>query len=333
VPDFEDLNSRAVEVEILGSILRVCSLEDLKAMKRAAGRTRDLADIEDLDAASRWADHGTTVYPRSIGRLVVITGASDGIGAAAAHRLAAAGEKVVVVGRSAEKTRAVAEAIDAPHHLCDFTELDQVRALAAALLAGYPRIDVLANNAGGIMGRREVTGDGFEKTFQVNHLAPFLLTHLLMPTLVESSAKVLQTSSQGSRVGRLDLDDLQSEQGYSSLRAYGTAKLENILFTKELHRRFHGDGISAAAFHPGIVASNFGDEVRWIYHSPLSRLLISPKRAGRRLTWLVEGTPGTTWQSGGYYERDRPAKKVNPQALDPIMAEGLWERSLALLGI
>ncbi len=268
--------------------------------------------------------------------MIVITGASDGIGAAAARRLAAAGEEVVVVGRSAAKTRAVAEAIDAPHHLCDFTELDQVRALAEALLAGYPKIDVLANNAGGIMGRREVTGDGFEKTFQVNHLAPFLLTDLLMPTLVESSAKILQTSSQGSRMGRLDLDDLQSEKGYSSLRAYGTAKLENILFTKELHRRFHGDGISAAAFHPGIVASNFGDETsiptRWLYHSPLSRLLTSSDRASGRLTWLVDGTPGTTWQPGEYYERDRPAKRLNPQALDPIMAAGLWERSLALLG-
>lgn len=134
---------------------------------------------------------------------------SDGIGAAAARTLTAKGEKVVIVGRSAAKTAAVAQALNAPYHVADFADLAQVRDLAGKLQAAYPRIDVLANNAGGIMGTRELTVDGFEKTFQVNHLAQFLLTSLLMPTLIASNAKVLQTASVAAqRYGRIDIDDL-----------------------------------------------------------------------------------------------------------------------------
>jgi NAD(P)-dependent dehydrogenase (short-subunit alcohol dehydrogenase family) len=143
---------------------------------------------------------------------IVITGASDGIGAAAARQLSAQGERVVLVGRSQEKTAAVANELGHPFHLADYADLDQVRNLASELRATYPRIDVLANNAGGIMGAREVTKDGFEKTFQVNHLAGFLLTYLLMPTLISSRAKVLQTSSiAAQRYGHVDIDDLQNE--------------------------------------------------------------------------------------------------------------------------
>jgi NAD(P)-dependent dehydrogenase (short-subunit alcohol dehydrogenase family) len=178
---------------------------------------------------------------------IIITGASDGIGAAAARQLSAKGERVVVVGRSQAKTAAVADELGAPYHLADYTDLDQVRNLASELRATYPRIDVLANNAGGIMGDREVTKDGFEKTFQVNHLAAFLLTHLLMPALIPGKAKVLQTSSiAAQRYGHVDLDDLQNEKNYAPQKAYGTGKCENILFTRELHRRFHDQGISAA---------------------------------------------------------------------------------------
>ena len=141
---------------------------------------------------------------------IVITGASDGIGAAAAGQLRALGHQVVVVGRSPEKTAAVAQALNAPSHLADFADLGQVRALAAELLASYPRIDVLANNAGGLFGQ-ETTKDGFDKTFQVNHLAPFLLTHLLMDRLIESDARVIQTSSAAHRLfGHIDLDDLDN---------------------------------------------------------------------------------------------------------------------------
>jgi NAD(P)-dependent dehydrogenase (short-subunit alcohol dehydrogenase family) len=267
---------------------------------------------------------------------IIITGASDGIGAAAARQLSARGERVVLTGRSPAKTAAVADELGAPYHLADYTDLDQVRDLASELRATYPRIDVLANNAGGIMGARELTKDGFEQTFQVNHLAPFLLTHLLMPTLITSQAKVLQTSSVAAqRYGHVDIDDLQNENNYAPQKAYGTGKLENILFTRELHRRFHGQGISAAAFHPGVVATNFASDtthlMRYFYHSPLTRLFtITADQGAEPLVWLAEGTPGRTWQSGGYYAKNKPAR-TNAQAGDTHLAQQLWDRTAAML--
>lgn len=134
------------------------------------------------------------------GRTIVITGASDGIGAAAARQLAAAGESVVLVGRSPRKTAALASELGLPHHIADYSSLAQVRRLAAELDAGYPAIDVLANNAGGLMGARTLTEDGFELTFQVNHLAGFLLTTLLLDKLIASRATVIQTSSIAARL-------------------------------------------------------------------------------------------------------------------------------------
>jgi NAD(P)-dependent dehydrogenase (short-subunit alcohol dehydrogenase family) len=267
---------------------------------------------------------------------IVITGASDGIGAAAARQLSATGERIVLAGRSPAKTAAVADELGAPYHLADYTDLDQVRTLARELRATYPRIDVLANNAGGIMGDRELTKDGFEQTFQVNHLAPFLLTQLLMPTLITSQAKVLQTSSiAAQRYGHVDIDDLQNEKNYAPQKAYGTGKLENILFTRELHRRFHDQGLSAAAFHPGVVATNFASDtthlMRYFYHSPLTRLFtITAAQGAEPLVWLAEGTPGSTWQSGGYYAKNKPAT-TNAQADDTRLAQQLWDRSAAML--
>ncbi|MDT3440193.1 MULTISPECIES: SDR family NAD(P)-dependent oxidoreductase [unclassified Pseudofrankia] len=269
---------------------------------------------------------------------IVITGGSSGVGAAAARQLAAKGERVVLVGRSQDRTAAVAAEIDVPYHLADFEDLESVRGLADQLSAGYPRIEVLANNAGGIFGDREVTKDGFEKTFQINHLAPFLLTYLLMPTLVSSRAKLLQTSSVAAkRYGHLDLDDLQNERRYSPNKAYGDSKLANILFTSELHRRYHDRGVSAVAFHPGNLATNFASETtswfRWIYRPPFSRLLLKgADEGGDALAWLAEGTPGSTWEPGEYYSGNKLARSA-PQAEDARLAEELWDRSVSMLGL
>ncbi|MGN7150444.1 SDR family NAD(P)-dependent oxidoreductase [Arthrobacter sp. SAFR-179] len=267
-------------------------------------------------------------------RTIVITGASDGIGAAAARTLAKAGEQVVVVGRSAEKTRALAGEIGADSYLADFADLAQVRELAAQLKEKYPRIDVLANNAGGIMGKRTLTVDGNESTFQVNHLAPFLLTTLLMDTLTASRAKVVNTSSGANSFGKLDLFDLSAEHGYSTNRAYGTGKLANILFTSELHRRFHDQGITTAAFHPGVVRTNFaaesGSPWRHAYTTLLNRFMLSPDQGADTLLWLTNGTPGTDWISGAYYYK-RSLAKANPQAYDAELARGLWEKSEELV--
>jgi NAD(P)-dependent dehydrogenase (short-subunit alcohol dehydrogenase family) len=271
------------------------------------------------------------------GRTIVITGASDGLGAAAARRLSRSGEDVVVVGRSPQKTKAVATELGADYLVADFADLAQVRALAEQLLARYPRIDVLANNAGGFMGQREVTVDGHEKTFQVNHLAPFLLTTLLLDRLVESQASVLNTSSLGNRIfGHVNIDDLDAERGYRASKAYGDAKLENILFTKELHHRYHAAGISTAAFHPGSVASNFGNEagsrmIRLVYHTPLKHLsLIGPEQGSDLLVWLASARPGEAWTSGEYYSSHSIAR-ANKQAYDPELARELWDRSAKMI--
>ncbi|GAB3578230.1 SDR family NAD(P)-dependent oxidoreductase [Calidifontibacter terrae] len=268
---------------------------------------------------------------------IVITGASDGIGAAAARQLSARGETVVIVGRSPTKTAAVADELGAAHFVADFSDLAQVRSLADQLQDAYPHIDVLANNAGGIMGDRVVTTDGYEKTFQVNHLAPFLLTTLLLPTLTASEATVIQTASAAAKLfGRFDVDDLQNEQGYSPQTAYGNGKLANILFTRELHRRYHADGISSVAFHPGIVGSSFASDtthlMRFIYHTPIVKNLmtISPDQGADQLVWLSETAADTDWQSGEYYEK-RKVSASSRQARDLALARELWERSTELL--
>jgi NAD(P)-dependent dehydrogenase (short-subunit alcohol dehydrogenase family) len=271
------------------------------------------------------------------GRIIVITGASDGIGAAAARTLSAAGEKVVIVGRQAGKTSRLAAELGAPAYTADFADLAQVRQLAARLRAACPRIDILVNNAGAIMPGFQRTPDGHEKTFQVNHLAPYLLTNLLMDVLLASSATVITTASTAAALGHLDLDDLDSTRGFDTKKAYATSKLENILFTRELHRRYADRGIHAAAFHPGNVASSFAADTtsnwRFVYNTPLRHVaLISPDKGTRTLLWLVNGTPGTTWTPGLFYAKHQ-AKTPSPQAGDDALAASLWNRSAELTGL
>jgi NAD(P)-dependent dehydrogenase (short-subunit alcohol dehydrogenase family) len=271
-------------------------------------------------------------------KTIVITGASDGIGAAGARQLHKDGNRVVIVGRSPQKTQAIADELGADYLIADFTALDDVRKLAADLDNAYPRIDVLVNNAGGIFGDRTKTVDGFEKTFQINHLAPFLLTDLLMDKLLVSRATVIQTSSSGARLfGKLNLDDLDHDRDFTPQLAYGTVKLENILFTKELHRRYHAQGLAAAAFHPGMVATSFATDsdsfMKRIYGSRIGRaFMVSPEKGADQMVWLAESNPGTDWQPGTYYEKRKPARSNNPQALDMDLARKLWDRSAELLG-
>ena len=270
-------------------------------------------------------------------KTIVITGASDGIGAAAARALSADGHRVVVVGRDPGRTNAVADELGAERHVADYERLDDVRALAAALAAAHPHIDVLANNAGRISGARRLTADGHEVTFQVNHLAPFLLTNLLMDTLLASSAAVITTSSMASRNARLDLDDLDMAAAYTSFGAYGASKLANILFTRELHRRFHGRGLSSAAFHPGVVATSFGvkdgPSITRLYGTALARAVFSsPQRGASRLVHLAEGTPGVDWPSGQYWVRGQLGR-TSPQADDAEAARRLWDISATMVGL
>ena len=272
-------------------------------------------------------------------KTIVITGASDGIGVAAARTLKASGHNVVVVGRDPDKTKSIATEISAPFEIADFSELAQVAKLAAALNNKYEVIDVLANNAGVMFGTFAKSVDGFERTFQVNHLAPFLLTHLLHGKLVASKATVVNTSSMTAKMwGQLDLSDLNNEISYDEKRAYGTAKLCNILFTKELDRRFRAAGINSVAFHPGVVSTNFASDplsaFHKVYHSAGKPTLpmITPDAGADQLIWIAEGTAGTDWQLGEYYDLRKPGA-THEQANDAELAVKLWEQSAKLLGI
>ena len=272
-------------------------------------------------------------------KTIVITGASDGIGAAAARTLKAHGHNVVVVGRDPVKTKAIATEISAPLEIADFSDLAQIAKLAASLDSKYEVIDVLANNAGVMFGTFAKTVDGFERTFQVNHLAPYLLTHLLHEKLVSSKATVVNTSSMTAKMwGQLDLTDLNNEISYDEKRAYGTAKLCNVLFTKELDRRYRSAGINAVAFHPGVVSTNFASDplsaFHKVYHSDGKPTLamITPDAGADQLIWISEGTAGTDWHLGEYYDLRKPGA-THEQVNDADLAVKLWEQSAKLLGI
>lgn len=270
-------------------------------------------------------------------RTIVITGASDGLGAAAARALSRDEARVVVVGRTPEKVERVAAETGAEAMVTDFSRLAEVRRLADDLRARHERIDVLANNAGGIFDAREVTEDGHELTFQVNHLAPFLLTHLLLDRLVASRAVVVNTASDAHRRARLDLADLDLARGWSKWRAYSNSKLANILFTQALHQRYALEGLSAVSFHPGVVASGFGVRGRgatgWFYRSAVGRrVMVSPEQGADTLVWLAEGTPPRDWAPGQYYV-DRRIVRPSKAARSQQLTDGLWAVSKGLLDL
>ncbi|GAA4668563.1 SDR family NAD(P)-dependent oxidoreductase [Frondihabitans cladoniiphilus] len=272
-------------------------------------------------------------------RVVVITGASSGVGRAAAHALSELGATVAVVGRNPARTRQVAAEVGGTAYIADFTDLSAVRGLAASLLDDLPRIHVLANNAGGTFRDRTLTRDGYDITFQSNHLAPFLLTNLLLPRLLETAGdspagtvRVIQTSSDGNRFGRVRLDALDNRTGLwaAGMRPYGTSKLENILFTRELAKRLRGTGVSTYAFHPGFVATNFGGGGPVI--KAMQKVALSPAQGAEPLVRLA-GATTVPAPSGNYFDRLTAPGKVNPQANDAELARGLWEASERLAGV
>lgn len=271
-------------------------------------------------------------------RTIVITGASDGIGAAAARRLHRGGANVVVVGRSQSKTAAVAAELDADYFVADFADLSAVRALADKIRSRYPRIDVLANNAGGLFTKTDRAVDGHEMTLQVNYLAPFLLTTRLLDVLVDSRATVINTTSSSHRLlPRVSIADLADTSRRRPSSAYALTKLAIVLFTRELHRRYHAAGLSAATFHPGFVNSNFGEAsgsrflVFMKYRIPISaRFTVTADQGADQLVWLASSAPGVDWSSGEYYSKGKIAR-ANRAAYDPALARELWDRTLTKL--
>ena len=271
---------------------------------------------------------------------VILTGATRGIGRAAAIALAARGPELGVVGRDPARVRATAEEARASgggapvhEHVADLARMAEVRRLAAEVLDAYPRIDVLANNAGAMFTSRHVTPDGFEQTFALNHLGPFLLTNLLLERLTASRGRVVTTASDAHRGGVLDLDDLQSERGrFRPGRVYGTTKLCNILFTRELQRR--NPAIAANCFHPGVIRSGFGKNDGALVRIGLTLVgpfLRSPESGARSLVWLALD-PVAGELRGQYIEKQR-AVEPSAEARDDRLAAALWERSEELAGL
>jgi NAD(P)-dependent dehydrogenase (short-subunit alcohol dehydrogenase family) len=249
---------------------------------------------------------------------------------------------VAVVGRSPEKTAAVAAEVGGRAHLVDYGSLDDVRRLAADLLAAHERIDVLANNAGAIFTGRKTSADGHEMTFQVNHLAPFLLTGLLLDRLTASpdGARVINTGSVRYRRARLDPDDLDgTRDGYRAMRVYGTSKLATILFTRELARRTQGTGVTTSAFNPGSVATDVMRDnalLGKIMTSPLGGVLramiLTPEQGAEPLLHLAT-VPDPHAVNGAYFHRLTREEPKNEQARDQDLARKLWERSAELTGL
>jgi NAD(P)-dependent dehydrogenase (short-subunit alcohol dehydrogenase family) len=267
-------------------------------------------------------------------KTVILTGASSGIGAIAAARLAQQGWQVAVVGRNPERTAAVAERIGGTAFLADYDRLDDVRALAEKLLETYPQIDVLANNAGGLVGERALTADGYERTLQHNHLAPFLLTNLLMERLEAASGRVVSTSSIMNLVGTVRLDDLQWEKRRWSggWRAYGTAKLETVLFIRELARR---SSLEAYSFHPGYVSTGFGTDSALLRLSTKLRpggFGIPAEQGAAPLIRLVTENHVDA-PNGAYFDRLKANGHTARQGRDDALAAALWERSATFVGL
>ncbi|MFF5292450.1 SDR family NAD(P)-dependent oxidoreductase [Paractinoplanes globisporus] len=268
-------------------------------------------------------------------RTIVITGASSGVGLAAAEQLAAQGDQVVVVGRdpgrlaaAVEKVKAAGEGREPGRFQADFESLDEVRALADHLLTTYPVIDVLANNAGGIVGKYRKTKDGYEATIQGNHLAPFLLTHLLRERL--SGKRVVNTASDAHSAGVPDPDRLAGDPAtYRAYRTYGASKSANILFTSEAHRRW--PDILSVSFHPGVVRTNFGTGRAMRLFYKYAPGLVSPEKAGALLTWLATA-PADELVSGGYYVGHQ-VRQPRPHAADEALASRLWDASAEAVGV
>ena len=274
------------------------------------------------------------------GKVCVVTGATSGIGKATAAALARLGATVVLVGRDRGRTEAAAAEIGsvsvAPPQAetADLASMAQVRGLADRL-AKLERIDVLVNNAGLVLGERRITPDGFEHVFALNHLAPFLLTNLLLPKLTASApARVVTVTSDAHSAARLDLSDLNLERGWDSWRSYANSKLANILFTRELARRLGGTGVTANCAHPGVVRTGFGREAR-----PLLKLgitiarpfMLSPERGADTIVYLAS-SPDLEGQAGGYYVK-RQRREPSAAARDDAAAGKLWELSEEMTGL
>ncbi|QJX46174.1 SDR family oxidoreductase [Hymenobacter taeanensis] len=277
-------------------------------------------------------------------QLILVTGATSGIGKVTAQTLAKQGAHVILLARSAEKAERTQHEIRAAagHDrvdilLCDLSDLTQVRKAAAEFNQRYPRLDVLVNNAGLLFGKeRQLSAQGYEMTLATNYLGPFLLTALLLDKLRQSpAARIINVASMAYRFAKPDLTNLNQERGYGAMRQYGNTKLYNILFTQELSRRLRTKGISNVvtnSLHPGVVASNFGDNAKgWL--AKLTKLfrpfMISPEQGAQTTLYLVTDE-AAGHISGGFFAKQKAVAVKHPFTT-PTDAQQLWEQTEALV--
>jgi len=271
--------------------------------------------------------------------IIVITGATSGIGQVAAEALAAQGARIVLVARDRERAertlarlRAVGPQMAHKAHIADLSRLGETRQVGERIAAEEPRIDVLINNAGNIFMQRGITADGLERTFALNHMAYFVLTHALRERLIASSpARIVNTASNAHRGNALDFDDLQMQKDYRGLTAYGRSKLANILFTRELARRLAGTGVTANCLHPGFVATGLAQRDGGLFAIMvrLSMLFARTPEQGAETIIHLAASPQVATASGGYYVDCRPALPSR-LAQDDAAAQRLWEESARL---
>lgn len=276
------------------------------------------------------------------GKIVLITGANSGIGKATAIKLAQMGGKIVMACRNAIKAEDAKKEIiyrsgndDVEILLADFAKQEEVHALAEEFKQRYDTLDVLVNNAGLIADRRATTTEGYELTFAVNHLAPFLLTHLLMePLKAAKQGRIINVSSEGHRIGKLNFDNLMLERDYSNMKAYANSKLANILFTKELVNHLKGTNITTNALHPGVVDSNFAGNSSMFWQAMMAMakpFMISIEKGAETSIYLASSEKVAT--STGLYFVRKKAKKPSGDANNPAIAKRLWDISLGFTGL
>jgi len=277
------------------------------------------------------------------GKTVLITGGTGGIGRAAAIGLASMGARVGITGRDrARADQAAAEiarksgnaAIDV--FAGDMSSQSEVRRIAAEVLDAYPRLDVLMNNVGGFWAHRHVTADGLEHTFALNHLAPFLLTSLLLDRLIASApARIVTVSSGAQSLGSIDFDDLMGERTYSGQRAYNQSKLANVMFTYELAARLVGTGVTATVLHPGMTSTGFGSEDTARGWGPLiavmRRFMQSPERGADTSIYLASSAEAEG--VSGKYFTGRSAKESHTSSYDASTIARLWRVSADLVAL
>jgi NAD(P)-dependent dehydrogenase (short-subunit alcohol dehydrogenase family) len=273
------------------------------------------------------------------GKIVVATGATSGIGAVAVDTLARQGARIHFVARDEARAKATLDRLEklAPGlghraHFADLASIAETKRAAAEIVAAEPKIDLLINNAGAVFSNRRISIEGLELTFALNHMSYFTLTKsLLEPLKAAGSARIVSTSSRAHMQAKFNIDDLQSQRGYSGYGTYGASKLENILFTRELARRLAGTGVTANCFHPGVVATRFASQAGGMFQTVIGLLrpfFLTPEQGADTLLWLAT-SPDVATLSGEYFAKRKPAK-VRADGRDDALAAKLWAASEAL---